>query len=112
MILKRKAKEEKKEETLDELKAKDSTYKEGIAGGITGAAVGGLAASVGLIGGHLAKNSKNRHLKLNEESLRKAKGVGLGVAGTGATLAAISAIKRRKIKNKIKSKEDENSEKK
>ena len=113
MILKRKAKE-KKEETLDELKAKDSTYKEGIAGGITGAVVGGLTAGAGHFASRLSKNAKNKHLKISDENLRKLKGLGLGVGAAGLGLTTAAAIKKHSLKKKIKEKEekDGNSEKK
>ena len=106
MILKRKPKE-KKEETLDDLKSKESTYKEGIAGGVTGAVVGGLTAGIGHFVGKSAKNAKNEHLaKIDESKLRKTKAAGIGLIAAGTGLAVGSALARRKVKRKIKEKED------
>lgn len=116
MRLLRNKQKEHKEETLEELKAKDSTYKEGVAGGITGAVVGGLTAGIGHVASNASKNPKNKHLAaISEDNLRKVKGLGLGVAIGGAGLATAAAIKRRKIKSKLKQKEEEenaNTEKK
>ena len=114
MILRRKKVENnKKEETLDELKSKDSIYKEGIAGGVTGTVVGGLTAGLGYFGGKARENAKNKSLGILERHPALLKGAGIGVGTVGAGLATTSAIKHHKLKKKIKEKEkDEGSEKK
>lgn len=104
------------DDTVDGLKAEKTIYKEGIAGGVSGAAVGGLAASLGHFAGRVSKNSKNKHLReISEESLRKIKGMGTGAAVVSATLATGSAIKYAQAKRKLKKLEEEkgnvNSEK-
>lgn len=114
MILKRKKLDEtgKKKEvlTLDELKDKENLYKDGIAGGVTGAVVGGLTAGAGYLVSQLGGNPKNAHLKMpSPDALRKMKALGLGTAGLGAGLAVASGIKRRKVVKKIKEEEAKNN---
>lgn len=101
--------------TREGLEAEKNIYKEGIAGGVAGAAVGGLTASLGHFAGRVAKNPKNKQLvgKIDESSLRKLKGIGAGVALAGTGLAAASALKYSKAKKKLKERDgDVNSEKK
>lgn len=104
------------DDTVDGVRAEKTIYKEGIAGGVAGAAVGGLTASIGHFAGRVSKNPKNKHLrKISEESLRKTKGIGTGVAIAGAGLATASALGYAKAKRKLKKLEEEkgnvNSEK-
>lgn len=123
MILKRRPKEErekaKAELTLEDLKKRDRIYKEGIAGGVTGAVVGGLTAGGGYLAGRIAKNPKVKHLVLGEDAIRLMKGAGGGVALAGAGLTTAATIKLAKNKKKLKEKEakekegsNDNSEKK
>lgn len=118
MKIKREIIREAHDNTIDGERAKKTIYKEGIAGGVAGAAVGGLTAGIGHFAGRVSKNAKNKHLRnISEESLRKAKGIGTGAAiVVSATLATGSAIKYAGAKRKLKKLEEEkgnvNSEKK
>lgn len=104
--------EEIKEETLESLKEKESDYRHGVAGGITGAVVGGLTAGSGYLASRLAENPKNKNFpKIDQSKTRLMKGSGLAVAGLGTGLAAYGAVKRRKVVSKIKEKEDADKKK-
>jgi len=121
MILKRNKKEES--DNLDPKdKEKLDIYKKGVAGGVTGAVVGGLTAGVGHIAekwqkrgsgeinGKVREELQNRVKNISPESIRKAKGIGWGALGTGAALATASGIaygvKKRKVKRKAEEKDD------
>lgn len=122
MILKRDKKEEGSEKLDPKNKERLETYKKGVAGGVTGVVVGGLAAGIGHISdkikkagegeikGKVREELKKRAEKLSEADLRKIKAGGLGALGAGATLAAASGIaygiKKRKIKRAGEKKDD------
>ena len=122
MILKRSKKEEESEKLDPKDKEKLETYKKGVAGGVTGVVVGGLAAGIGHISdkvrkagsgevkGKVREELQKRMEKLSDADLRKVKAGGLGALGAGATLAAASGIaygvKKRKIKRAGEKKDD------
>lgn len=124
MILKRDKEESEKLDPKD--KEKLETYKKGVAGGVTGVAVGGLAAALGHafkkvkengkgeVQGKVREGLKELSGNLSEENIRRIKAGGKATAGAGAVLATAAGIaygvKKRKVR-KAEEKKDDSKEK-
>lgn len=124
MILKRDKEESEKLDPKD--KEKLETYKKGVAGGVTGVAVGGLTAALGHafkkvkengqgeVQGKVREGLKELSGNLSEENIRRIKAGGKAAAGAGAVLATAAGIaygvKKRKVR-KAEEKKDDSKEK-
>ena len=125
MILKRDKEESEKLDPKD--KEKLEAYKKGVAGGVTGVAVGGLTAALGHafikrvkengqgeVQGKIREGLKELSDSLSEENIRRIKAGGKATAGAGAVLATAAGIaygvKKRKVR-KAEEKKDDSKEK-